>query len=263
MISVVIPMYNAEDTIKSCIQSVIDQTIDCYVEILVVNDGSKDQSASIVEEMIKTPYANREIKLISKINGGVSSARNAGLKAATQDWIALLDSDDIWTPQKLEVQMKTVKENQNILFLGTNFNNFKYFPLLVGGKNLYKLSSKKIIFKWWPYPSTMFFSRRLITEYGVIFNEKMRRGEDGLFLLEVLKHTGIYVLNQSTVFAGNGKRTFGDSGLSANLPKMFEGEIQILKTALKDKQVGLFSYFFFYLWLSAKYLRRQLIVRFF
>ncbi len=69
------------------------------------------------------------------------------------------------------------------------------------------------------------------------------------------------MLNEDLVYTGGGKRSFGESGLSANMPKMYEGEILALKGAKKRKQINLFEYLGFYLWLTLRYYRRILIVK--
>ena len=108
-ISVIIPMYNAENTILTALNSIKNQTYKCEYEVIVVNDGSLDNSKKIVEEYIlENPQLT--IILINQINGGVSKARNEGLKRAKGDYIALLDSDDEWLPQKVEKQMLVFKK---------------------------------------------------------------------------------------------------------------------------------------------------------
>ncbi|WP_437202471.1 glycosyltransferase family 2 protein [Planctomicrobium sp. SH664] len=96
-ISVVIPAYNAEKTLARTLDSVLAQTLP-PVEILVVDDGSRDQTPALVES-----YAPR-VRLIRQANAGPSAARNHGIREAQGDWIALLDSDDAWLPGKLERQ---------------------------------------------------------------------------------------------------------------------------------------------------------------
>ena len=109
MISVVIPMYNSKDTIFDSIDSIINQSrYDLIREIIVVDDGSTDGSSQFVSEH----YAeNKKIKVIRKKNGGVSSARNAGIQSALSEWIAFLDSDDIWDKKKLFKQLCFMEEN--------------------------------------------------------------------------------------------------------------------------------------------------------
>ena len=88
-VSVIIPVYGVEKYIRQCLESVINQTLK-DIEIIVVNDGTKDNSMKIVEEYLY----DKRIKIINKENGGLSSARNAGLKIAKGKYIAFIDSDD-------------------------------------------------------------------------------------------------------------------------------------------------------------------------
>ena len=90
MISVIIPIYNVENYLKKCIESVINQTYK-NLEIILVNDGSNDNSKNIIDEY--STIDNR-IKVINKENGGLSDARNAGIEIAKGDYITFLDSDD-------------------------------------------------------------------------------------------------------------------------------------------------------------------------
>lgn len=91
-ISIIIPAYNAEKYIERCLDSILDQDYNISVEIIVVNDGSTDSTAMILKRY-ESQYPGL-IKIITKENGGVSSARNAGLSVATGVWIWFVDSDD-------------------------------------------------------------------------------------------------------------------------------------------------------------------------
>ncbi len=104
VISVIIPVYKAEAYLRRCVDSVRNQTYQ-KLEIILVNDGSPDQSGDICEE-----YAKKDprIRVIHKKNGGASSARNAGLDAATGNYISFVDSDDILHPRMLELLMKAL-----------------------------------------------------------------------------------------------------------------------------------------------------------
>lgn len=90
-VSVIVPVYNVEEYIEKSIESLINQTLD-DIEIIIVNDGSKDESKKIIEQYLSL-YPEK-IKYYEKENGGLSDARNYGLKYATGDYIAFLDSDD-------------------------------------------------------------------------------------------------------------------------------------------------------------------------
>lgn len=98
-ISVIIPIYNTEKYLRRCLDSIVDQTYADW-EAICVNDGSTDSSLSILQE-----YADRDarFKIIDKPNGGQSDARNAGLDAATGEFINFVDSDDLIHPQTFEI----------------------------------------------------------------------------------------------------------------------------------------------------------------
>ena len=108
-ISVVIPAYNAEWCIRHAVRSVLDQDHKPY-EILVVDDGSQDKTVEILAGY------RQDIHIISKENGGLSSARNAGIRKATGSHIAFLDADDWWLPGKLSAQAKLMQENPRLGF---------------------------------------------------------------------------------------------------------------------------------------------------
>lgn len=105
MISVIIPTYNAERTILKTITSVLQQTFSDF-ELIVINDGSTDQTLELLST-VKDP----RLKFFSYPNGGVAVARNHGISHATGDLIAFLDADDLWTPDKLELQLASLQQH--------------------------------------------------------------------------------------------------------------------------------------------------------
>ena len=107
MISVVIPLYNKEKSITTTLESVLAQTYTDY-EVVVVDDGSTDNSANIVRKLV-----NEKIRLISQPNGGVSAARNAGILAAKGEYVTFLDADDLWTIDYLETLVTLIKDFPN------------------------------------------------------------------------------------------------------------------------------------------------------
>ncbi|MDR2270649.1 MAG: glycosyltransferase family 2 protein [Sphingobacterium sp.] len=96
MFSIVIPLYNKEISITKTLKSVINQTFQNF-EIVLVNDGSTDNSLRVVKAI-----DDSRIRVIDKPNGGVSSARNRGVKEAKNEWVTFLDADDLWKPNHLE-----------------------------------------------------------------------------------------------------------------------------------------------------------------
>ncbi len=115
MFSVVIPLYNKELSISNTIQSVLDQTFQDF-EIVIVNDGSTDNSVKEVEKI-----DDKRIRLIHQENQGVSAARNKGIKEARYEWIAFLDADDLWKENHLETLNCMIEAYPNDMVFTTSF----------------------------------------------------------------------------------------------------------------------------------------------
>jgi len=131
-ISIIVPIYNAELYMDKCIQSIINQTYS-DIEIILVNDGSTDKSMKICNS-----YAinDSRVVVINKPNGGVSSARNSGLKIANGDYIGFVDSDDYIDPRMYEELLTAIiKNNADIAECGystidMNYNAIENYPLI-------------------------------------------------------------------------------------------------------------------------------------
>lgn len=115
MVSVVIPLYNKENSITSTLQSVCAQTYTDF-EVLVVNDGSTDNGATLAAK-----YPDTRIRVINKPNGGVCSARNRGINEAKGEFVALLDGDDQWDKEYLAEQVKMINDFPEAAMWGINF----------------------------------------------------------------------------------------------------------------------------------------------
>ncbi|MGE6353886.1 glycosyltransferase family 2 protein [Flavobacterium sp. NPDC079362] len=261
LVSVIIPMYNSEVTIEGCINSVMRQTYRGEMEIIIVNDGSRDRSQEIVESLIENNRSKILIKLFNKENGGVSSARNVGMRNANGNFIALLDSDDFWAFNKLERQMEIFSKYPEIDFLGTNRNNehLKRFLLKFFDDVTY-ISARLLLLKWFFITPTVVFRREVFDSVGE-FDESQKYAEEGNYWLRVCSENCCALLNESLVTTGDGKPHFGHSGLSGNLLGMQQGEYKNLKDALNLKIINKIEYALLFLYSTAKYLRRLLIVK--
>lgn len=121
LVSVIIPAYNCEKYVVEAINSVLAQTYKNW-ELLVLDDGSKDNTLQVIEEFSKND--SRIKTLPNGKNMGVSATRNRGIELASGEWIAFLDSDDMWHPLKLEKQLRFAEENAaEFLFTGQSFMN--------------------------------------------------------------------------------------------------------------------------------------------
>lgn len=113
LVSIIIPTYNSAEYIAETIDSALKQTYEPK-EVIVVDDGSTDNTRDIIKSYV------RRVKYIRKENGGPASARNLGIKESNGEFIALLDSDDIWLPEKLEFQIKLIEDDDRIGLVGCN-----------------------------------------------------------------------------------------------------------------------------------------------
>ncbi|HEY9850634.1 MAG TPA: glycosyltransferase [Leptolyngbyaceae cyanobacterium] len=104
-ISVIIPVYNGEKTIRETIESVLNQTFTDF-ELIVIDDGSQDKTVEIVSSI-----RDERLKIFSYPNSGVSISRNRGISHVSGEYISFIDADDLWTEDKLELQLKALKEN--------------------------------------------------------------------------------------------------------------------------------------------------------
>ena len=127
LVSIIMAAYNAEKTIEQAIDSVLSQTYTNF-ELLVVNDCSKDRTAELVKGIAAT---DGRVRLISNVkNSGVSYTRKHGLEEANGSWIAILDSDDAWAPEKLEKQIELQnRTNADLLFTGSAFMDADGHPI--------------------------------------------------------------------------------------------------------------------------------------
>ncbi|MHC5936039.1 glycosyltransferase [Nostoc sp.] len=116
-ISVVIPAYNSEKTIKETIESVLNQSFTDF-ELIIINDGSQDSTLDVV-----TQIQDSRIKVFSYSNAGGNVSRNRGLDLAVGKFVSFLDADDIWTPDKLQTQLKALQENvaAKVAYSWTNY----------------------------------------------------------------------------------------------------------------------------------------------
>jgi glycosyltransferase involved in cell wall biosynthesis len=119
-VSVIIPIYNGASHILDCLKSVLLQDFSDY-EVLIINDGSTDATHTLCTDFIASNYLVGKFQIITIPNSGVSSARNIGLLHASGDYVAFLDSDDLWLPEKLSSQILFMENNPDFLGCVTSF----------------------------------------------------------------------------------------------------------------------------------------------
>lgn len=252
-------MYNSNKTIFSTLNSIKKQTVLPF-EVIIIDDGSIDESTTIVENFIfNNPILN--IQLVKKENGGVSTARNAGIKLAQGDWIALLDSDDEWLPNKLERQIQVLSENPTIDFLGTNRNGEFLKSLFFKKINgLLEISSRLLLVKYIFATPTVVFRKNIVDSVG-FFDENQSHTEDNKFFITVCSKYNCFLLNESLVVTGGGKQHIGASGLSSNIAKMELGELKNLRHAYHMCIINFVEYAGLLLFSFLRFMRRLVLYK--
>ena len=165
LISVLIPTYNYGRFIGDAVKSVLAQTFSDY-EIIVVDDGSTDDTEEVVRQF-------RTVRYIVREHGGISKARNVAVREAKGKWLAFLDADDLWKEDKLEKQVAYIKAHPACRILFTRFENFTDMPSAQLNERLRKLLQEKVE---WCMASAL-IDARLFREYG-LFDESRMYGED-------------------------------------------------------------------------------------
>ena len=228
-ISVIIPTYNRKNTLPRAVESVLNQTYK-PVEIIVVDDGSTDGTKEWFSEMYPL------VHYIYQVNSGVSLARNTGINSARGDWIALLDSDDEWLPDKLELQVKLLQNNAELRFCHTNeiwirngvrINQMKKHQKY--GGNIFKkcLDICRIS------PSSSLFHTSVIKDVG-LFDESLDVCEDYDLWLRITAKYPVLFLDQPLI------KKFG--GHTDQLSRVFGGieqyRIRSLEKILTSKSLS-------------------------
>jgi glycosyltransferase involved in cell wall biosynthesis len=175
LVSVVIPSYNYGAFVTDAVDSALGQTYPS-VEIIVVDDGSEDDTAARIAR-----YGDR-VRYHHQQNQGLSAARNLGIRLANGEWVAFLDADDIWHPQKLQLQVAALCANPDIVLLGAQGQAIvgeapRVLPSLTDTPALRRLGLRDFLVGTPFAPSSMLVRRDLFEEVG-LFDVRLRSVED-------------------------------------------------------------------------------------
>jgi glycosyltransferase involved in cell wall biosynthesis len=204
-VSIVIPVFNGERFIRAAIESALTQTFTDF-EIIVVDDGSVDQTATIVRQ-----FSDR-IVYYRQENRGAGPARNLGVSRATGEWIAFLDADDVWYPHKLAVQLEGAVMNPARAFLYCDMDTIDVHGAILQRNFLTAKTTRRRHRKDWtpislafgrqpfPYPSTVFLKRELFSQSGG-FSPLFRRNyhEDFDLFARIAHSTPLHFVAQPLV----------------------------------------------------------------
>ncbi|MBO5166214.1 MAG: glycosyltransferase family 2 protein [Lachnospiraceae bacterium] len=245
-ISVVVPVYNAENSIERCVSSIIGQGY-LNMEILLIDDGSQDESGVLCEKLAED---DKRVRVIHKENAGVSAARNTGMDQATGKYILFVDSDDYlpenyvnellraqkvfgeevfyWTTMQVVSDNNSVKEEKNF------YSEEQYSK--VGRKDVLKLSAKYLLNAPW----NKMYLREVLQKNGLRMKQDISIAEDLLFNLQYLDAIGenpIVILNHTAYhYVRNGQASL-DNGYRKNYYKIHKDVLRQLWQYTKKWQV--------------------------
>lgn len=256
-VSVVIPCYNCAHTIARSVDSVLWQTLPA-TEIILVNDASTDNSLEIIRELQnKYPYI---IKIASlDVNGGAAQARNFGWNIASCEYVAFLDSDDTWHPEKLFIQISHMLDNPTVSasghFIGQASEEVGYKECCLSSGCLRVLKRNSILFSN-PFSTPTVLVKR---ELKLRFPDSQRYSEDFALWLK-LAFENYTLARVELVLAFVHKPLWGFSGLSSHIFEMERGEINNFLTLFRERRIGLFLMIFASGWSIIKFVRRLIVV---
>ncbi len=226
-VSVLIPVYKGEAFVAKAVQSALNQSFP-DVEVVIVNDGSPDDSRRVLEPFMSLP----NVRYVEKPNGGVASARNAGLRVATGCYVALLDQDDAWLPNKLERQVALLESrpevalvHADVTYIGPDdgvLPHDPHFPVKVEGRCFREFFIANPVMA-----CTALVRRSVLDEVGS-FDEAIRFSDDyDLWLRIVRRHAVAYVDEPLALYRVH------DSNESRKIVGIVSATMEVLRKALR------------------------------
>ncbi|WP_318519187.1 glycosyltransferase family 2 protein [Photobacterium leiognathi] len=263
LISVIIPMYNASLTIEKAINSVISQGNKYEIEVIIVNDGSTDNSLDIAYSL-KNKYIDIiNIVIINQSNKGVATARNVGVASSNGEYIAFLDSDDQWLNNKINLQMDVFNKSNDIDLVAGNFQglNVNFNKLKKLYDNIYLVTFNQLLRKHYFQPSTVILKRDAFESVGG-FKDGMTHGEEGLLFYNICFKYSCVIISKDVIQYGDDKHPYASgNGLASNLLKMEKSELSNYYTMFKIGNISFFRFTNLFMFSILKFFRRVLITK--
>lgn len=229
-VSVVIPYFNAEDTISRALNSIKSQT-QAVMEVIIINDGG---DFIALESKVNEFREHLNIILIDLVsNFGAAYARNVGVLNSSGHFVAFLDADDVWHPKKIAIQYAFMRDT--VCFLSCHGYEFdiNISPLLVNSMlRVRKLKKYNFLYGNQIFTPTVM----IVRERFVQFDERLTRSEDLKCWLSNFKNGDFFHLNLR--LAGGYKRAVGESGLSGSYVLMHREYLNAWRLLVDDRVVG-------------------------
>lgn len=237
-VSVIIPCFNCAGTIERALDSVLAQTCLPH-EIIMVNDGSTDTSSDKLEAIQETHKGMVKLLQLAH-NSGPSAARNLAWQSASGEYLAFLDADDTWHPQKIEIQYNWMARWPDVAITG--HGSIPWHPDHMGERQPAKWRARSL------KPLLLLLSNRLLTRTVMVnrmlpygFNEDKRYSEDYLLWLEIVLsgHKAFYL---DLDLACSYRRPASAAGLSDCIWQMEKGELDTYKQLFSENLISFYSF---------------------
>jgi glycosyltransferase involved in cell wall biosynthesis len=236
-VSVVIPTYNYGHFLGEAIQSVLDQTIQCF-EIIIVDDGSTDNT----REVVKT-YKDNRIHYLWQENHGVAAAQNTGIKASTGEYVTILGADDTYLPQNLELKVGLLDSQPEIDLVCSDayfvYDNNQSTTDTLWNKKQFKYTGSPVEAARQPLKELLFRScfimpqatmlRRRVFEIIGYFDESLPTHEDWDFMVRVVQHFSVEAIDIPLL-----KIRHHGTNLTQNQEKVYQGAINAINKTMRS-----------------------------
>ncbi|MCD8016076.1 MAG: glycosyltransferase [Lachnospiraceae bacterium] len=253
LVSIIIPAYNCEKNILACIESITNQNY-VNIEIIVVNDGSSDNTENIVRKAAKS---DSRIRLINQTNKGVSAARNCGIHKSKGTYITFVDSDDRLMENALSCMINLYTENPNASLVQgvqnyadsksiTEADKLQLTEVRLPASQLKTVALNRFSYtdNKWGISALMIqsvhgcygklYKRDIVAQNQLTFNEELGLGEDLLFYLDYLEYSEVVVITDKPVYFINENISSSTRGLNGNMPRYASLMIYQLAEKRKD-----------------------------
>ena len=260
-VTVIVPCYCCTSTIQRAIESVALQAL-LPAEVILVDDCSPDDTLAELYRL-QSSYQEGWIRVVSlRKNGGPSVARNAGWREATQPYLAFLDADDSWHPQKIQIQYQWMASHHEVILTGHGFTSCRDGKQQVLSANMNSSLSARNISRLELLLSNRFCTPTVMlkADCGFRFDEDKRYAEDYLLWLKIRLSGGNMVLLQVDL-AYLHKAPYGAGGLSAALWAMEKGELAVYQRLYLARMISCLELTGLVLLSFVKYVRRVFVVQ--
>ena len=253
-ISVVIPAYNAERTIRRALNSIENQTL-LPNEVIVIDDCSNDQTNAVIQEYMNDSKLNIRHE-IQSVNSGAGSARNSGWRLASEKYVAFLDADDMWHPKKLEIQFEAMEQSDDCA-MSCHYRHVTdseiWSDVQLGSSHQRFFTFRDFLIRNRCATPSVMVKRDITTR----FHPGKRYAEDYLLWLQISAVYGpVLFIDLPLVQCSN--PIYGGPGLSGNLRQMHKSESSALLQLKKEGLISLSAYVRYAIWWNSKYMFRQL-----